>query len=1804
MMPSIIQGISKFRYSRSLAFSSATVVLLLASLSIIAYRQQLSHADKQLKKKKLEQAHKPKTWRLFIDPSGNKSCSLMDVALQAALETQLGIDIDGSRLGLVVLKPGHYCATLSLKPMKDPFTSRQQFTLYINGDGDRTHSVKVTPDDDFLHMTTLYDGTAGKSNAVDLIVVPGLSSHPYGSFKSPMNASENWLRDYLHEDLPDTRILVYGYDSDLRNRQGKESIEQFSDNLLGAIYSYREGDQTTKRPIIFIGHSLGGLLIKQALVRAKMHSSPIDETFLNTCYGFLFFGVPNLGLRHESLLTLLGHSPTTRLVDDLVVDSDSEVKPYLRTLGELFTNLFQGEGLDIVAFYETRKTPTVADQGGLLVRAGEERLLVTQDSATMIDGNVRTRKNIPIPANHSTMVKYNTCQDQLYKMVLPKLKEMAKKAPNVVEERLSRKHRLSEEQTNTLNRLRLDALIEETNSGVSKRFNGIAPRCNGTLEWFLKEEVFEEWRDATTASPLWICGPPGQGKSVLAKFLTGHLEEYVSCHTNERAAVVSFFCNAQRIEHNKPIKILYGLLLQIISSKEDYESIGESSLANFPKSSFDQLWGWFSSIVNKFQNRRVYCIIDALDECSPTEVQGNKYHKKTERQILMERLVNLSSQKENQFRLLVTSRPGEDDITACQGLGRYDLEVSHHDIERFVNSYLTNLNRIDDQLKFDFVRELNAQAGGTFLWVSMVLRELNGLNPINRDKVDETLRSIPKELDKMYRELIERLENQSPEYGKILAWVAYAKRPLTIIELSNALKFDPHNKPEGYTRLSDMEKYEPILDSDWITTQLGSFLSIRQVEIGLDQQSWEYIYFRHQSIKDFFDNNKHSDDVVKFLTGDLEPDLYLACTCVAYLNAEEWENQSRLLEYAIKDVQPYANWRPLSSYALLEGFSRYWERETNSSTQLFFLHYATASWYKHVRTREQAEHKDIKASITQLLHKDSPFINKLRWHVATSGHGTSWDMFPGTSSWHISLDHIAIKLEIPWLIEQILDDKVTDQSFPLAPLACNTPTLFQSLFAKRKEQFTKMLSQDSLIEAINSPNALSGLNCILKIVVDKESIIREDVLESAASKEKLEVNEQLLNSGAYISITDDCLRIAAYNRNQDVARLLLKRRHISGHVSVGLASELVRIAASHYFDGGPLQVLLDMYGDRIYITEEHLISTKRFSNFIKLLKHMSLSALTEAKILCILKYYQEFQRAPVHENHIIQQLLSSSQVQISINEYMAELAARYVPRTSEMDCILQLRASGLPISEGMVAAAAGNAKCGKDILELFYKRDKMSVKFTEKPMLAVMSNDVQGENILDWMVDSSLLPDPNAITFPVITCTIYSPHPGANILRRLSEKGFTFDVTEDIIKATAKAWLRSYQEFIQHSVCIASWELHRMTGGLLDILLCHLDIDVPHKDLLHSILGTYADVFPGFSSDKPRYGSGQWTDLHYAACFEDHDFIREEVIKGANVDCRNWMQATPLHVAASQGKTDAVKVLLGNHADINARDKYNRTPLHYAAYAGFEKVVLMLLARGASIDHTDILHQTPLHYAVQYGRNNTARVLLDSSADANLLDAYGRTADESIQEPWRLEAINPSKTMELREPRKATAKERNGRLHNVIHVLTSQLLRHRSRDTFPGFYELGHCLALLGIEDDSLAAYKQAFKRQLRPILDHTWGPGQKWSWSSQFGDEFSSHSGLACSSLLCNQRRSHRDCALHVCMTCFNQALCNRCWEENAWRKESRYADCSSHKFMLVPKPTEIDEGAVPGITGSVVDWLKKIRDEFGVDPQVHTQL
>jgi hypothetical protein len=72
----------------------------------------------------------------------------------------------------------------------------------------------------------------------------------------------HWPRDLLPRDCSDARILVWGYDSHISKGYAGSNKSNIFAHAKDLLYSLQR-EKPPRRPIIFVAHSLGGLIVKE-----------------------------------------------------------------------------------------------------------------------------------------------------------------------------------------------------------------------------------------------------------------------------------------------------------------------------------------------------------------------------------------------------------------------------------------------------------------------------------------------------------------------------------------------------------------------------------------------------------------------------------------------------------------------------------------------------------------------------------------------------------------------------------------------------------------------------------------------------------------------------------------------------------------------------------------------------------------------------------------------------------------------------------------------------------------------------------------------------------------------------------------------------------------------------------------------------------------------------------------------------------------------------------------------------------------------------------------------------------------------------------------------------------------------------------------------------------------------------------------------------------------------------------------------------------------------------------------------------
>src|SRR4051812_33961447 len=95
-----------------------------------------------------------------------------------------------------------------------------------------------------------------------LVAIHGLNGDAY---KTWTDGERLWLQDYLPSAFPDARIFTYGYNSKIAFSGSASNVKHYAITLLHRLHARRRDfSDEGKRPIIFICHSLGGIVLKKA----------------------------------------------------------------------------------------------------------------------------------------------------------------------------------------------------------------------------------------------------------------------------------------------------------------------------------------------------------------------------------------------------------------------------------------------------------------------------------------------------------------------------------------------------------------------------------------------------------------------------------------------------------------------------------------------------------------------------------------------------------------------------------------------------------------------------------------------------------------------------------------------------------------------------------------------------------------------------------------------------------------------------------------------------------------------------------------------------------------------------------------------------------------------------------------------------------------------------------------------------------------------------------------------------------------------------------------------------------------------------------------------------------------------------------------------------------------------------------------------------------------------------------------------------------------------------------------------------
>ncbi|GJD05085.1 pfs domain-containing protein [Colletotrichum higginsianum] len=415
-----------------------------------------------------------------------------------------------------------------------------------------------------------------------IIAVHGLGSNVDWSWTWKDGSKRvNWLRDpdMLPARVPKSRIMVYNYESRWHADAPKTRLQLCGEELVQNVHSFRRGTPT--RPIVFVGHSLGGNVIVQAL----LHASDEDKYkgFLEATAGVVFLGTPLRGTKWQpfldSLAQLMAPAGSHRgVTKELGFDG-----PELRDRLHRFCRLRNRLSMPVSCFFELFET----DYGQ---RFGIRRVVkgtIVDEASACIPGLDRRG----LEADHLKINKYRGPDDRGYQKVSDVIHEMCGNANNVIRRRHDQQR---PEARACLRDLFVTDPLEDKKALKRKK----GDRARGTCNWIMGAEELTTWlgpgptnsSEGQASQVLWLHGNPGTGKSTMAIFLTEELSEIFSATDGKTLAY--FFCDSTFDKRNTATH--QGLLLQLV---QQHPQLLDHLLPKYNErgaelfNSFDALWG-------------------------------------------------------------------------------------------------------------------------------------------------------------------------------------------------------------------------------------------------------------------------------------------------------------------------------------------------------------------------------------------------------------------------------------------------------------------------------------------------------------------------------------------------------------------------------------------------------------------------------------------------------------------------------------------------------------------------------------------------------------------------------------------------------------------------------------------------------------------------------------------------------------------------------------------------------------------------------------------------------------------------------------------------------------------------------------------------------------------------------------------------------------------------------------------------------------------------------------------------------------
>lgn len=235
----------------------------------------------------------------------------------------------------------------------------------------------------------------------DIVFVHGLNGDPYDTWFS--SKSNYYWPKLISDNLNTARVWTLGYEIKASSWQGHTMplYDRAMNTLEWLITNLK-----SEKPIVFIGHSFGGLLIKQILKNAHTSTNTKHNKILERTRGVIFVSTPHAGSDLAGYLDSISFFVKSTI-------TIKELKPhnsYLRELNDWYRNNSLKLEISTLVFFETKKTNNL--------------LVINPDTGNPGISGVYA---IPVDEDHISICKIESPRSLVHLKSIDFIKELFKK---------------------------------------------------------------------------------------------------------------------------------------------------------------------------------------------------------------------------------------------------------------------------------------------------------------------------------------------------------------------------------------------------------------------------------------------------------------------------------------------------------------------------------------------------------------------------------------------------------------------------------------------------------------------------------------------------------------------------------------------------------------------------------------------------------------------------------------------------------------------------------------------------------------------------------------------------------------------------------------------------------------------------------------------------------------------------------------------------------------------------------------------------------------------------------------------------------------------------------------------------------------------------------------------------------------------------------------------------------------------------------------------------------------------------------